>query len=264
MHEHQLVGGVANAGRVVRVGEHVLRPSTAYTESIHAFLRALREAGFNGAPMPIGVDDDGRERLMFIEGAVPVPPYPAWAQQDVALASTAALLAELHNRSRSFSAAEYVWSAELADPAGGTTMCHNDICLENVVFQDGVAVGLLDFEFCAPGRPVYDVAQLARMCVPVDDDTSASRLGWHDADRPARLRLVADAYGLDRLQRTELLDLLDTSAEQGGAFVRRRVDAGDENFIAMWNAMGGAERFDRRRRWWAEQRPEFELALRSL
>jgi hypothetical protein len=40
-----------------------------------------------------------------------------------------------------------------------------------------------------------------------------------------------------------------------------RVEAGDPNFITMWNAMGGSERFDRRRRWWA-QRQNFAAALR--
>ena len=29
-------------------------------------------------------------------------------------------------------------------------MCHNDVCPENVVFRDGIAVALLDFEFAAP------------------------------------------------------------------------------------------------------------------
>lgn len=43
---------------------------------------------------------------------------------------------------------------------------------------------------------------------------------------------------------------------------RRRVEAGDPNFIEMWNEMGGAERFDRRRRWWAAQRQNFVTALR--
>lgn len=65
----------------------------------------------------------------------------------------------------------------MADPAGGAVMCHNDVCLENVVFVGGVAVGLLDFDFCAPGRPVYDLAQLARMCVPVDDASTAGAGG---------------------------------------------------------------------------------------
>ena len=30
---------------------------------------------------------------------------------------------------------------------GGPIVCHNDVCLENVVFRDGEAVGLLDFDF---------------------------------------------------------------------------------------------------------------------
>jgi hypothetical protein len=66
MAEEPLEGGIANAGQVVRVGPHVLRPSTPHTASIHAFLRAVRRAGFEGAPLPVGVDEDGRERLEFI------------------------------------------------------------------------------------------------------------------------------------------------------------------------------------------------------
>ena len=88
-------------------------------------------------------------------------------------------------------------ATRLADPAGGTVVCHNDVEPSNVVFRDGIAVALLDFEFAAPGRPVYDLAHLARFWVPIDDDFDQARLGWRPADRPARLRLVADAYGLD-------------------------------------------------------------------
>jgi len=259
--EEQLAGGVANAGLVVRVGDHVLRPAGPHVTSIHRFLGALRSAGFTGASAPVGVDPDGRERLAFLPGDVPVPPYPAWAQADVALASTAALLRSFHEAARSFDPAGGAWSAEMADPAGGPIVVHNDVCLENVVFRDGEAVGLLDFDFAAPGRPTYDVAQFARMCVPVDDAVNAARLGWAPADRPARLRLVADAYGLDAAGRGELLDLLGVSIGAGGAFVRRRVAAGDPNFVAMWEAMGGAERFDRRQRWWDAERATFARAL---
>jgi aminoglycoside phosphotransferase (APT) family kinase protein len=60
------------------------------------------------------------------------------------------------------------------------------------------AVALLDFEFAAPGRPVSD---LAHLCVPIYHEFDQARLGWRPADRPARLRLVADAYGLDREDR---------------------------------------------------------------
>ena len=47
----------------------------------------------------------------------------------------------------------------------------------------------------------------------------------------------------------------------GGAFVERRVAAGDPNFIRMLDEMGGMERYDRRRRWWKASRPSFVLAL---
>ena len=258
----QLLGGIANAGAVVRVGEHVLRPSNAHSGAIHAFLCAIRDAGFEGASLPVGIDPDGRERLVFIDGDVPVPPYPAWARSDAALASIAVLLGGLHRASEIFDPSGWRWSAEMADPAGGSIICHNDDCLENVVFRNGIAVGLLDFDFCAPGRAVYDLAQFARMCVPIDDDANASRLGWDFPDRPARLRLVADAYGLDRPGRAELLATVDDSIARGGEFVRGRVEAGDPNFIAMGNDMGGVERFDRRRRWWTEHRHDFDRALR--
>lgn len=262
MEEQELGGGVANAGKVVRAGTHVLRPSNPHSRSVHRFLSALRDTGFDGASSPVGIDEDGRERLEYIEGDVPVPPYPDWAQSDAALVSTTALLAKFHDASRAFDPTGLTWSTELADPAGGPIVCHNDVCMENVVFRDGAAVGLLDFDFAAPGRPVYDIVQFARMCVPVDDDLSAARLGWHPADRPARLRLVADTYGLDVDSRAQLLQILTESIAHGGEFVHRRVEAGDPNFTAMWDEMGGMERFDRRRRWWDDHQNRFRNALR--
>ena len=261
MAEQQLDGGIANAGRVVRVGPHVLRPSSPHSGSIHAFLRAVRHAGFEGAPIPVGIDEDGRERLVFIDGEVPVAPYPDWSQTDTALASIARLLRGLHDAARGFDPQGLTWDDALADPAGGTLVCHNDVCPENVVFRDGIAVALLDFEFAAPGRPVYDVAHLARLCVPIDDDFDQVRLGWRPADRPARLRLVADAYGLDRDGRAELLTAMNDAIARIEAAVRRSVDTGDPNAVAMLKRTGGIEKYDRRRRWWADHHDQFADAL---
>jgi hypothetical protein len=93
--------------------------------------------------------------------------------------------------------------------------------------------------------------------VPVDDEISAARLGWHPAAKPARLRLVADSYGLDATARQQLVEVVTDSITRGGEFVRRRAEAGDPNFIKMWNEMGGIERFNRRRRWWAAHHQDF-------
>jgi hypothetical protein len=53
---------------VVREGCYVLRPVSPHSESIHALLRHVRAAGFDGVPEPLGIDPDGRERLVFIPG----------------------------------------------------------------------------------------------------------------------------------------------------------------------------------------------------
>jgi hypothetical protein len=260
--EQSLDGGIAHAGQVVRVGPHVLRPAGPHTGSIHTFLRAVRLAGFDGAPSPVGIDEDGRERLLFIEGDVSVPPYPDWSQSDNALASIARLLRGMHDAARGFDPQGLTWDESLADPAGGSLVCHNDLELSNVVFRDGVAVALVDFEFAAPGRPVYDVAQLARLCVPIDDELDRARLGWRPADPAARLRLVADAYGLDRDGRAELFTAVDDANARIETAVRRSVDAGDPNATALWNRTGGSERYERRRRWWSDHHDQFAAALR--
>jgi len=91
----------------------------------------------------------------------------------------------------------------MADPAGGPVICHNHVCLENVVFREGRAVALIDWDFAAPGRPVYDLAQMARMCVPVDDGESAARVGFVAADRPSDFGLCVTRYGLTRTKRAD-------------------------------------------------------------
>jgi aminoglycoside phosphotransferase (APT) family kinase protein len=261
-HEEIFQGGVANAGAVVRSGDYVLRPSNQHSVSIHMFLTRLRARGFHGASEPVSIDPDGRERLRFIPGDVPLAPYPSWAQTDEALASVAVLIRELHDASTALSLDAESWSSEMADPDGGPVMCHNDVCLENVVFRDGRAVALLDFDFAAPGRREFDLAAFARMCVPIDDDSNASRLGWTSNDRPMRLRVVCDAYGCDESGRADVLACLSESIARGGEFVRRRVEAGEVAFIEMWNDMGGQERFDRRRQWWSDNHESFADALR--
>lgn len=264
-----LPGGVANAGSVVRDGEHVLRPGNPHTATVHRFLKHLRAVGFDGAPEVVGVDPDGRERLRFIEGDVPCPPFPLWSQTDDALASTAALLARFHRASATFAVSESTWSPEMADPAGtpgaGATpgaliVCHNDVCPENVVYRGAVAVAVLDFDFAAPGRPLYDLAQLAKMCVPIDAPEDAARLGRGSLDPVPRLRVLADAYGLPP-DRGEFLDVLQEAIGVGGAFVARRVAEGNAAFIAMWNQMGGQARYDRRQAWFERNRPRFLDAL---
>jgi len=257
-----LAGGIANAGAIVRRGDLVLRPAGPHTAGVNRFLAGVRAAGFDGAPEPRGIGDDGRERLRFIPGDVAVPPYPAWAQTDAALASIARLVRRLHDVATAVGVPDGDWNDELADPAGGPIVCHNDVCLENVVFRGGEAVGLIDFDFAAPGHALHDLVHFARMCVPLDDDVTAARRGWAPDERSRRLRLVCDAYGLAPDDRHRVVEQIGSSIAQATAFVLRRVEAGETAFVATLAALGGADRFRRRNEWWQGNRHAIAKALR--
>lgn len=261
VHRHEVLdGGVANAGAVVREGAHVLRPANPHSESIHALLRHVRSAGFDGAPEPLGLEPDGRERLVFIAGQTTYPPWAGWSQTDGALASIARLLAGYHAAARGFTATAD-WNLELADPAGGEVVCHNDVCIENVVFDGGRAIALLDFDFAAPGRPLWDLAAMAKMCVPLQTPENAARTGRGGVDPFRRLRIVADAYGV-RNATGELLELIELNIQTGYEFVRSHVERGEPGFLAMWELIGGEAYYEQQLDWYTRNRSRFAEALR--
>jgi Phosphotransferase enzyme family len=258
--EIELQGGVANAGAVVRIGETVRRPLPTNHATLHALQRHLRDAGFDGAPEPLGVDDEGREMLAFIPGDVPVPPYPAWSLTDVLLASVARLQRRYHEAVASFAVAtDATWSQELSDPRGGPLVAHNDVCPENVVVRDGEAVALLDFEYAAPGTVVWDLAGTARMWVPLGDPAFMNERA--DLDHLGRLRLFADEYGLLTTDRPALVDAIVERQGLSRRFLRRHVGSGHPGFVEMWEAIGGQTRMDANDRWYEVNH---EAMLRAL
>ena len=262
--EEFLRGGVANAGAVRRVGDVVVRPANEHSPTIHALLRHVRTAGFDGVPEPLSLDPVGDERLAFIAGDVAFPPFPTWSQTDQVLVSTVKLLRRFHDATIGFAApAGATWSSEMADPHAGldggagldgdAVICHNDVCTENVVFRDSVAVALLDFDFAAPGSRLFDLARLVLMTVPIDTPEDAARTGRRGLDPFVRLRAAADAYGLPP-ERAGLVDAIEGNAASGGVFLQRRIDRGEKAFLAMRDEMGGMARYDRRRAWFAANR----------
>ena len=244
--EEQLAGGTANLGKVVRVGDTVRRPASAFTESIFALLEHLHDVGFDHVQRPLGIDDQGREILSFIVGDVPIPPFPTWSMSAAALRSVARLQRRLHEAVKGFDASAFGWNDELADPNGGPVVGHNDICPENVVFHDGEAIAFLDWDFAAPGRVLWDVASVISMWGPMRDP-SGPLAGMEGLEPFARARLVADAYGMAEAQRREIPDILVDRLSL--SLVETRAAAGDPAFIDLLARLGGEGRSERRRRW---------------
>ena len=257
--QEQLAGGLANAGNVVRVGEFVYRPAPANAATIHSLLDYLSDLSFT-APRPVSLDE-GQETLSYIPGAVPVAPYPDWAQSDEVLAAVGSLLREFHTATAGFvQPADAVWSQELADPRGGALVCHNDVCLENVVFQNGTAVALLDFDFAAPGRPVWDLVMTARFWVPLTSPAAAASLGWLEVDPFARARILADAYNLTMDDRRRFPAVLMEIEHIALQFVLTRIDRGERAFADSWFG-GGKERYALKMSWLERNLPRLGKAL---
>ncbi|MCC3772489.1 phosphotransferase [Streptomyces sp. UNOC14_S4] len=260
--DEALVGGMVNVGAVFRRGELVERPAPRNARALHAHLLALKEHGFDAAPTPVGLTADGREQLTFIPGDVALPPFPGWAMTKTALESVGSLLRRLHGTSAAVAVDTHAeWPRDLADPEGGTMLCHNDVCPENVVFRGGRAVALIDFDRAAPGRPLWDVAMTARYWMPVLDPESVAALYPSRLDAPARLRILADSYGLSPRDRADLPGVIEQATEVCRAFVARRVADGDPVYLQALAEHGGWERWDRMQTWLADHRKTFAAAL---
>lgn len=253
-----LPGGLGNGGRVVRVGATVRRPHGPHSSAIFELLAHLERRAF---PAPLLVETaPGEDVFRWIDGEVAVPPYPAWSLSDDALASVGGLLRSYHDAVCEFRPPNHArWSSELRDPHGGSIICHNDVCPENVVFNSGAAVALLDFDLAAPGRAVWDLASAARMWVPVRVPLGGNERD--QLDRPRRLRVLADAYGLPQSDREQLVEAIIEGKRMGIEFVRRRVLAGETAFVQMWERQGGADGEQRAMEWLYDQRVRLLKAL---
>lgn len=261
--EQVLGGGLANFGQVVRRGDVVERPAPAHAAALHAYLRALRSAGFDGVPEPKQLAGE-REVLSFVRGDVAIPPFPAWSRGEDELASVGRLLRRMHDAAADLPIPDAAWPAEFGDPeadgARRLVVCHNDACQENIVFRDGEAVALIDFDFAAPGRPLWDLAMCAWYWVPMVPQGIAADEGFGGMDSPARLRILADAYGLDDGERRGLLDQFPLVIAVMRTFVKGRVAAGDPVFTKV-DAERDPGRWDKILTWLDERQADFLAAL---
>jgi Phosphotransferase enzyme family len=258
--EVPLLGGTANRGRVHRVGDTVRRPLRATSAATHALLRHLEEVGFDGAPRVLGVDGAGREVLSYVPGQAVTAPAPAWGLTDAALWSVGRLLRRFHDAAAGFDPEPHLWSHPAPAPFDGGGITHNDPNLDNVVFRNGQAVALIDFDLSGPGCAVWDVAAAARLWAPLRDpvDTTDIRRGRE----LQRLRIFVDAYGLDDTGRVDFLPALRDSHDWMYEIVRTGAQDGTPGFAAYWTPETAA-RADRARAWFIRNADAIREALRA-
>jgi 8-oxo-dGTP diphosphatase len=179
----QLPGG--NVGGAVRIGATVRRPTGAWTPAVHALLDHLRAQGVPHIPRALGYDERGREILTYLPGEVVY--VPEHRMDDEQLAALMLWLRVCHEASASFRPEGVVtWRFERRALADHEIVCHHDVGWYNLAFTGPQLTGVFDWDVAGPGVPLDDLAFAAWNNVPL--------LNVPD-DAPARLKLMAEAYG---------------------------------------------------------------------
>lgn len=260
--EERLVGGMHPGGAPVRVGDTVRRPAGSSRASVRDLLLHLEAVGFDGAPRYLGTDEQGREVLSWIDGDVPLPPYPAWSMTDRALADLGGLVRRLHEATTTFRSPASDWASDWADPVGGPVICHNDLFPENVVFRDGRVVALIDFAMAGPGRPLWDVAIASEIWGPLGDPGRRDK-HHKDLDGVTRLGVLARAYGLEPERAEELVDVIVEERTKAAANIHAEIAAGDASWARIFTESGGDDRVAADDAWIARNRGALIRAARG-
>jgi hypothetical protein len=231
--EERLDGG--NTGGAVRVGETVRRPAGPWTPAVHALLLHLARNGFPGSPRPLGVDDQGREILPFLDGETvgSTLPWPAWTHSGPALAQVARWLRRYHDV-----VADFVPPDEAVWRMGGRwrpglIIGHNDAAPYNAVWRDGHLAGFIDWDMASPVTAAWDLAFAAFSWVPLHARHVVAREGFTAfGARPARLRLFLAEYGWTGTA-GEFLDVVQARIRAHADGVRALAATGDPLFTRL-------------------------------
>ncbi|MET0493230.1 MAG: phosphotransferase [Actinoplanes sp.] len=244
MSEETLAGG--NTVGAVRIGEVVHKRASPWTPTVHALLRHLEEAGFDGAPRALGFDDQGREMLTYLPGDTAAGrfPWPEWAFTDVTLTQVGQWLRRVHDLTADFvPPADEQWFAASGQLMGpGLIVGHQDVAPYNAAVLDGDRlVGFFDWDTAGPSTREFDLAFAALWWVPLCSPGVADGLGFHDtADRSRRLHLLLDAYGWDGDRHAFGAAVVHRARHQVRG-MRRMAEAGDRAAIGLLPVAGYIE-----------------------
>ena len=201
MAEEETILAGSRLNRVVKIGDTVRRPAGPWTPTVHALLRHVRERGFELAPEPLGIDEQGREVLAYIPGETvgDALPWPGWVWDDALLVEVGRATALYHRAAADFRPEGPIpWQLGSSVLQAGQIVCHHDIAPYNAVEADGRLRGIIDWDLSGPGTAVSDLAFVAWQWVPLQHPAISRMFGWDDpGGLTRRLRLLLDAYGLD-------------------------------------------------------------------
>jgi len=249
----------------VRVGDTVRRTPYPWQSAIHALLLHLESVGYPHSPRFLGMDEQGREVLTYIDGVCGGDGYldgivrgaEPWAMvvPEEGLRRMARFLRDYHDAVEDYRPNPgSAWAG--GQGLTGEVICHNDPGPWNIVWRDGFPVGIIDWDLAAPGRRLHDVAYALEWVAPFCSDEECLR--WrrfeHPPDRSARIEVFAEAYGL-----STTAGLVDEVIEQQMATLELALGMADVGLEpqATWAAEGMRDSSEQRIEWTRSNRHLF-------
>ncbi|MEU8820460.1 aminoglycoside phosphotransferase family protein [Actinoplanes sp. NPDC048796] len=241
--------------RIVRVGDTVRRPLLPWSAAVHELLRHLEAVGFPYAPRVLGVDDEGREVLTYVEGDSGPDGWAKVVDED-GLIAMARLLREYHEAVNGFRP-RAVWAGRTAPMAEDEIVCHGDFGPWNLVWHGNRPVGVIDWDYAWPAKPVHDVAYALEYVAPFRDDETCRRWLRYPGppDRRRRMEIFAGAYGT-AVDVEEVIAQQELVWERATSLARQGLEP-----QAGWLASGLLDETAERIRWSRENRALFASGL---
>jgi hypothetical protein len=243
---------------VVRVGATVRRPHSAGSFAVARYLDHLERAGFTGSPRFLGLDDRGRDVLTFMAGEVGAASPEPWVADDDLLVSVAELVTQLLSAAVGFDV-DQRWFPPRDGVGEATVVTHLDITPQNVVVRDGRAVALIDFDLTRRATPYDEGSNTAMHWVPLRDPADVYPR-WAGIDQPRRLRIFADAFGMDAAARSRFVADQIERADATWHRMKQRAEDDGGGWARMWDE-GVGDQIRRRQRWLGDQHDVLTRAL---
>lgn len=223
-----LEGG--RTGQIWRDGDTVIRPSGAWTPTVHRFLRHLRSRGFPGAPYPIQITDENQEVVSYVAGRVCEDLSDPLVGSERMLVSAAGLLRDFHSASQEFLERDgevQTWMLPPQEP--GEIICHGDYAPYNVATADDAAVGIIDFDTAHPAPRLWDLAYSVYRWAPLSDPANP-HVPFSLDEQLRRAEIFCTAYGATTEDRLQLPEMICRRLQALIDFMLASASAGDQTF----------------------------------
>lgn len=215
---------------LVRVGQTVRRPSGPWTAAVHSLLTHLADVGYDGAPKSLGLDNQDRHVVEWIDGEAAYP-FLTPGDNGQELHEVGRLIREFHTAAGSFvPPTDAVWNV-LIEPDECNLIIHHDLAPWNFV-RGGARAVFIDWDLAAPGSILWELAWSVHGFVPLRHEVPISVA-------MTRLAHLVAGYGLDEADRERLVALLPRRALAMFHVLQRGYEHGVEPWATLWREEHG-------------------------